>query len=269
MMWKYETGRLVRDKEYGKFTYLKELVQLGHEHGADRDATIGTLPDIVVIGAHKSGSSALFRALSRHGQIRPSLCKENHWLTSAEFKWLVSFMVGKGLGAAARRDRLRYRFRFFFRTQNRTLAEPAFLSLDGTPAYLSEGARVAKPLRHLVPDAHAVVVLRKPVDRAISHFANKRHRDFKGYKSCRHWFDVLARNFSQRCSHLRPVTLAKAPARRGVPPPVRSDLDESAAAATGSWEEQWDAYSECALSDPTNAIVRSIYGMSTCHSPTC
>ena len=106
-----------------------------------------------------------------------------------------------------------------------------------------------------------IAVLRKPVDRAISHFANKRHKDFSTFTSCKDWFDHHAHNYTALCAPLRKVAHGIG-ARRHRANDQPADAHETIN-KTGwghAWSAAWMHYSQCVLSNPRNAIGRSLYG---------
>lgn len=113
------------------------------------------LPDFVVIGAQKSGTTTLFDHLARHPDVRPSATKEVHFL-DREY-W---------------RGEQWYRGHFALRLDRR-------LTGEATPSYLVFPPAPARA-RALLPDARLVAVLRDPVDRAYSHY---HHEVAKGFES--------------------------------------------------------------------------------------
>lgn len=105
------------------------------------------LPDFLIIGTQRGGTSALYRYLSLHPQILPASRKEIHYLD----RWF-----GRG--------DLWYRSHFPTR---RRLAGRAALTGEATPNYLFYPP-AAQRARQLVPEARLIVLLRDPVDRAHS-----------------------------------------------------------------------------------------------------
>ncbi len=112
------------------------------------------LPDFVVIGAMRCGTSSLYKYLGYHPAIAPSLRKETEYLTRF---W--------------DHDELWYRAHFPLAARRTAyaLAGRRLLAFEATPDYLFAPHAPTK-LRALVPDARLVVLLRDPVDRAWSHF---------------------------------------------------------------------------------------------------
>ena len=111
------------------------------------------LPDFVILGAQKAGTSSLYARLVTHPRVLPALRKEVHFFDT---------------GAPARADRYRA---YFPTSRERAAVEqqcgaPA-LTGEATPYYLFHPAAPARA-RSVVPDARLIGVLRDPVARAIS-----------------------------------------------------------------------------------------------------
>jgi hypothetical protein len=109
------------------------------------------LPDVVILGAQKSGTSSLHYYLVQHPGVIAPLRKEVHY-----------FDVGYGHGEAW------YRAHFGRRGQ------PG-LNLDSSPYYLFHPA-VPERLHALLPQARLIVLLRDPVRRAYSHYWHERDK---------------------------------------------------------------------------------------------
>lgn len=109
------------------------------------------LPDFLILGAKKCGTTALYWYLTQHPRVRPAFQKEVHFFTAA---------YGRG--------RLWYRS-FFPTGLARALAAEPFLTGEATPDYLFHTYAAARVRRDL-PDARLIVILRNPVDRAYSSY---------------------------------------------------------------------------------------------------
>jgi len=109
----------------------------------------GSLPDFLVAGVHKGGSTALFGYLSQHGSIYPSACKEVNFFSRDEL-W------SKGL--------------HFYRRHFHDLSNtPGVITGEGTPNYIRNPTatlRIAKSL----PNVSVLVALRDPTERFISQY---------------------------------------------------------------------------------------------------
>ena len=121
------------------------------------------LPDTLIVGAQRSGTSSLFRYLARHPGVLTGLDKEPHYFNRetppkggvgwyrAHFptEWTVR-MKGALRGARPR-------------------------VLEGTPRYLYIGSSHAR-MHALLPGARLVVLLRDPVERCHSQYRMVRER---------------------------------------------------------------------------------------------
>jgi hypothetical protein len=103
------------------------------------------LPDFLILGAQKAGTTALYAYLRWHPEIMGPSWKE------------VSFFdrhYGRGVRW--------YRGHFPLRSRGRIVGE-------ASPGYLFHPLAPAR-VRETVPDAKLIVLLRDPVDRALSHY---------------------------------------------------------------------------------------------------
>jgi hypothetical protein len=128
-------------------------------------AALRALPDFLVIGAMRSGTSSLYKYLSQHPQISASLRKEVEYFTrnySEGERWYRQHFPLEARKAVAG-------------ARGRTL-----LTFEATPYYLFE-PRCPPRAHQLLPEARIIAVLRDPVDRAYSDFQHM----------CRHGFEKL------------------------------------------------------------------------------
>lgn len=109
------------------------------------------LPSALIIGAQKAGTTSLFNYLVQHPDVLPPLSKEVHYFD-------LHYARGSNW----------YRGRFPYARQLRR----GSLTVDATPYYL---AHPMAPLRaaQLLPDVRLIVLLRNPVDRALSHYQHE------------------------------------------------------------------------------------------------
>lgn len=112
----------------------------------------GALPDAMIIGAQKAGTTSLFAYLEQHPSVSVSHTKEVHF-----------FDTSSGKGEAW------YRRQFEPRVEGRTY-------IEASPYYLFH-PRVPERARRVVPSAKLLVLLREPVARA---FSNYQHQVQKG-----------------------------------------------------------------------------------------
>lgn len=126
-------------------------------HAAWVDPLIGParrLPDAVIIGAQKSGTTSLYHHLTAHPGVVASRTKEVHFFD-------VNFRRGLGW----------YRYHF---PPSRT-QPPEGVWLESSPYYLFHPC-VPQRMRERLPGARLIVMLRDPVSRAYSHYWHERSR---------------------------------------------------------------------------------------------
>ncbi|GIU85366.1 MAG: deacetylase sulfotransferase [Acidimicrobiales bacterium] len=136
-----------------------------HRHRLLRLATapLRPLPDFLIIGAMKSGTSALYASLSTHPKMVPTRRKELHFFDS-------------------RPDRAFGEYRVEFPTVVERLWKTGSLGTrtgEATPAYMYF-PWVPELVRRHLPDVALVAVLRDPVARAFSHY---HHSVRKGHET--------------------------------------------------------------------------------------
>lgn len=133
---------------------------------ASRRATsaLRVLPDFLIIGAQRCGTSSLYKYLSQHRAVAPSIRKEVEYF---------SRMYGNGLGW----------YRAHFPLRGRRIAGyrcgPQHLqTFEATPDYLFHPHAPGRAAQ-LLPDARIVVMLRNPADRAFSHYRHMARLGFE------------------------------------------------------------------------------------------
>jgi len=116
------------------------------------------LPDFVIFGAAKCGTTSMYDYLAAHPRVVPCRAKELHFADRAHnaergTRWYRSwFPLRRTLAQAGRADG----------------AERARCG-EATPNYLAASGSAAR-LRAVVPDVRLVALLREPGERAWSHF---------------------------------------------------------------------------------------------------
>jgi hypothetical protein len=121
--------------------------RLGTEMG------LGALPDFLIIGAQRCGTTSLYNCLVRHPKIVPALRKEVHYFDNnydQSLDWYKAFFPLQT-----------------FRGEYATASSP--LRGEATPYYLYH-PHAYRRIAQALPTVKLIVVLRNPVDRAYSHY---------------------------------------------------------------------------------------------------
>ena len=113
------------------------------------------LPDFLILGAQKSGTTSLYYQLVRHPRILPCFTKEVHYFTLQQW-----------------RDQRWYRAHF---PRKWELTRRSAVCGEATPYYLFE-PRVPARVAPALPNARFVALLRNPSERAYSHYQHARAR---------------------------------------------------------------------------------------------
>lgn len=126
-----------------------------------------TMPNFLIIGAPKAGTTALYHYLSQHPEIYMSPVKEPNFFA---FEGQQPDFIGTGDKLAGTNKSIvnleDYQALFNGVTQEKAIGEASTLYL-----YIPN---TAQRIKHYVPDAKLIAILRHPVDRAYSHFLNLR-----------------------------------------------------------------------------------------------
>ena len=116
------------------------------------------LPDYLIIGAARAGSTSLYEYLGQHPAVMPALVKEVHYFTT-------DYARGESW----------YRAHFPIKARHRlsTMLHGAAVTGEATPYYLFHPAAPAR-IHALLPNVKLLAVLRDPVARAISQYQHER-----------------------------------------------------------------------------------------------
>jgi hypothetical protein len=138
----------------------QEIFRLRNELRAAKLGTegeLGALPDFVVIGAPKCGTTFFYHLLSKHPYVEPAAFKEVHFfdlLWEEGVEWYRQCFL-----PPEQRD------------GRRTITG------DGTPSYLFH-PQVAERMAGVIPEARLIALLRNPVDRTYSAYHHRaKHKD--------------------------------------------------------------------------------------------
>lgn len=123
-------------------------------------------PDFIIIGAAKSGTSALYNFLRHHPQLFMSVNKEPNYFALQGQTLSFSGPGDVGINQRSVTDRVEYEALFSDKTTGQLTGEASTLYL-----YHEQAAARIKEQR---PDAKLIAILRNPVDRAFSSFLHTR-----------------------------------------------------------------------------------------------
>jgi hypothetical protein len=132
----------------------KSIVQ-SRLRAREATAKLRVLPDVLVIGAMRCGTSSLYKYLGYHPSVAPSLRKEVDYFTKH---------YAEGVDWYRAHFPLRMR-----KTLSDLRPQSNLIAFEASPSYLSD-ARAPARAAELLPDAKLIVLLRNPVDRAFSHW---------------------------------------------------------------------------------------------------
>jgi hypothetical protein len=116
---------------------------------AQRREIEGPLPDFVVIGTQKGGTSHFYSLLTEHPFVRRAAAKELHFFDN-------KFAEGVGW----------YRRCF---SEGARVDGHRTITGEASPSYLFD-PQVPERMARIVPEARLIALLRNPVDRAYSHY---------------------------------------------------------------------------------------------------
>ncbi|MEL6981272.1 MAG: sulfotransferase [Actinomycetota bacterium] len=142
--------------------------------GASPTLPAGQQPNLLVIGAARSGTTTLCDALARHRDVFVTTPTEPHFLANAEHP--VTYR-GPGddisINRALISDPANYRRLFVDADQHRYRA-------DGSVSTLYRPLRSIPAIRaHATPDVRLIAILRNPVKRAFASYLHLRRRGFE------------------------------------------------------------------------------------------
>ncbi|GAB4362496.1 MAG: sulfotransferase [Cyanophyceae cyanobacterium] len=108
------------------------------------------LPDFLIIGVQKGGTTSLYRYLLQHPQVAPAATKEVHFF---------DLHYGQGLDW----------YRAQFPELGSRRGDRPVLTGEASPYYVFHPL-AAQRIQEVMPTAKLIVLLRNPVDRALSHY---------------------------------------------------------------------------------------------------
>jgi hypothetical protein len=122
------------------------------------------LPDFLIVGAQRSGTTSLYNYLAAHPQVMPAVpSKGVHYFDKHPDRGLRWYRAHFPTSSQRRR-------------RERTAGTPTVTG-EGSPYYLFHPHGPARAAA-AVPDARVIVMLRDPVERAYSHYQQEYARGF-------------------------------------------------------------------------------------------
>ena len=151
--------------------HVRARVPIGHRRRLARQrlrlrlptARLRVLPDFLVIGAQRAGTSSLYRYLGAHPDIAPSLRKETEYFSRCFDRDIDWYRAHFPLAARRRVARLR---------------GAPLVTFEATPDYLMHPLAAGR-VASVLPDVKLVALLRDPAERALSHW---QHMVLLGYE---------------------------------------------------------------------------------------
>jgi hypothetical protein len=138
----------------GKLRALRNHAELGWRRLTSSQRV---LPDFIIIGAAKAGTTSLFQYLSQHPNVLPPYTKEVHFF---------DYRFDRGLAW--------YRRHFATRDRMRRVTETTghrAMTGEATPYYLFHPLAPER-MAGVLPDIRLICLLRNPVERAVSSYFN-------------------------------------------------------------------------------------------------
>ncbi len=127
------------------------MVMLGTNAEVEKSVSSATLPNFIVGGTLKAGTSSAYRYLSDHPQVCGSSVKETHFFENDYKDDLESNIESYS------------RYFEHYRPENKII-------MEATPAYMANASEVAPRMRSMLPDVKLLFILRDPVDRFYSYY---------------------------------------------------------------------------------------------------
>lgn len=125
--------------------------------------SLGTLPDFMIIGMQKCGTTSLYNALIQHPDIYAPVKKDTHYFdfyySSKTLSWYRGFFPSKI-------------FKFFIIK----LLQKPFLTCEVSSSYMYYHKTLPKRIKKDLPNIKLIAILRDPVDRAYSNYHHLKKR---------------------------------------------------------------------------------------------
>jgi hypothetical protein len=121
-------------------------------------ASFRLLPNFMIIGAQRSGTTSLFNYLCQHPEIHSSFPKEVNYFSNYFQKGINWYRSHFPLSS--------------WKKKNEKHGKHKFITGEATPYYLFHPLAPQRASR-IVPNSQLIIVLRNPVERAYSHYQHE------------------------------------------------------------------------------------------------
>lgn len=108
------------------------------------------LPNLIIIGVHKSGTTSLYTYLTAHPEVYGPGKKEIHYFTPLRYSKPIADIS---------------EYESHYRD-----ADGEKYMLDASPSYVYGGKTIIDKMREVLPEHKVIVVLRNPADRFLSYY---------------------------------------------------------------------------------------------------
>ena len=132
-----------------------------------------TLPDFLIVGVAKSGTTSMYNYLIEHPTIHPiNIEKEYRYPLKKEVRFFDRYY---NLGTRWYKAHFPLKFSKFVQ---KNLKKNSFLTGESTPAYF-HNPLVPKRVKQLLPKVKLIFLLRNPIERAFSHYKHNKKLNFE------------------------------------------------------------------------------------------
>jgi hypothetical protein len=118
------------------------------------------LPNFIIIGAQRGGTTSLYHYITKHPKIIPALQKEIHF-----------FDINYKKGVSWYQSQFRQNFSFRLIFKKKKIKE--HITGEASPYYIYH-PHVPKRISKIIPDVKLLALLRNPIERAFSHYHHER-----------------------------------------------------------------------------------------------
>lgn len=141
---------------------LKKLIKKIYKYYKITTWKNRSLPDFIIIGAQKAGTTSLFEHLAEHPEIIPPNRKEIHFFDGGLEPGIDTYKKGEKW------------YRAHFPLKSELKSNKTF---EASPLYLFNPL-AAERISKMLPDVKLIVLLRNPVDRAVSQYFHENRNNF-------------------------------------------------------------------------------------------